>query len=340
MRIQRSVLAVPASNRRMIEKAATRGADVVLLDLEDAVAPSAKVAARDTVVWAVRELDWGNTSIGYRVNGLASPLFYRDVIDVVERVGDRIDLIVVPKVQRPEDIHTVDTLLSQVERGLGFVHGRIALHALVESAAGLLSVEGIARAVPRLEALIFDPGDFAASMRMPSTSIGVADEWDALYPGHRFHDAMSRIAVAARACGLGAIDGPVATLRDPTGLRRSCLIARSLGYEGKWCIHPAQIPIVHEVFTPTDDEVRRARAVIEAYEQAVESGAGAIARDGTMIDGASIRMAEATLDVAQRGYRSMAQLGDHSAASRRYTRSGRATARHVIRSPQGDKPPL
>jgi citrate lyase beta subunit len=183
---------------------------------------------------------------------------------------------------------------------VGMTPDRLRLQVIIESANGLVAVEQIVGAAPRLEALIFGPGDFAASTRMPSSSIGEIEDWDTLYPGHRFHYAMSRIVVAARSFELGAIDGPVADFRDLDGFHRSCLMARSFGYNGKWCIHPARIPIANEVFTPTDDEVQWARTVLNAYQEATRSGTGAIAFEGKMIDVASIKLAEATLKLARR----------------------------------------
>ena len=304
MRVERSALSVPASNRRMMEKAAVSAADVVFLDLEDSVAPDQKVASRANVVWALRELDWGDRAVGYRVNGLDTPLFYRDLVDVAEPVADRLDMVIVPKVRRGGDVSTVDTLLGQLELATGIQPGRIRLQVIVETAAGLVEVEGIAGTTSRLEALIFGPGDFSASVGMPGSNIGVTGEWDRLYPGHRFHYPMSRIAVAARAFDLLPIDGPVADFRDLEAFRQSCLIARSLGYQGKWCIHPAQVPIANEVFTPSEDEVRRAQALVDQYEEATRAGTGAIALDGTMIDVASIKMAQATLELARRASRS------------------------------------
>ena len=293
MRAPRSVLAVPASNLEMAGKALASAADAVFLDLEDAVAPDEKAGARGKIVRALRELDWRDRPTLYRANALDTPYFYRDVIEVVEEAGDRLDSILIPKVQRPEDLHVAATLLSQIELAAGLEADRIKLEAQIESAAGLASIDGIARATDRLEALHFGPGDFAASLRMPYRSIGVMDEWDEAYPGHRFHYAMQRIVVAARAAGLRPVDGPLADYRDEGALRRSSLLARSLGFDGKWCIHPAQIPVVNEVFSPTDEEIAWARKVVEAYE---EAGSGAISVDGQMIDAASIKMALTTLD--------------------------------------------
>jgi citrate lyase subunit beta / citryl-CoA lyase len=298
MRAPRSVLAVPASNLGMAEKALASPADAVFLDLEDAVAPDEKAEARGKIVQALQELDWGNRPTLYRSNALDTPYFYRDVIEVVEEAGDRLDSILIPKVQRPEDLHVAATLLYQTELSAGLDPGKIKIEGQIESARGLVSVDRIASATGRLMALHFGPGDFAASVRMPLTSIGVMDEWDEVYPGHRFHYAMQRIVVAARAADLRAVDGPVADYRDEDGLRKSCLLARSLGFDGKWCIHPAQIETVNEVFQPTEEETEWAKKVLKAYEEASAAGRGAITLDGHMIDAASIRMARNTLDQA------------------------------------------
>ena len=298
MRAPRSVLAVPASNLGMAEKALASPADAVFLDLEDAVAPDEKAEARGKIVQALQELDWEDRPTLYRSNALDTPYFYRDVIEVVEEAGDRLDSILIPKVQRPEDLHVAATLLYQTELSAGLEPGKIKIEGQIESARGLVSVDRIASATGRLMALHFGPGDFAASVRMPQTSIGVMDEWDEVYPGHRFHYAMQRIVVAARAADLRAVDGPVADYRDEDGLRKSCLLARSLGFDGKWCIHPAQIETVNEVFQPTEEETEWAKKVLKAYEEASAAGRGAITLDGQMIDAASIRMARNTLDQA------------------------------------------
>ena len=292
----RSILSVPAGRPRMIDKALTLPADMVLLDLEDAVTDDRKVEARAAVADALTELDWGNRVRAFRCNGLDTPYFYRDIIDVVEAAGSAVHTIVVPKVGRAEDLIAIDVLVTAIERNLGLTVGAIALHAQIESARGLVDVEAIATATSRLRALVFGPGDYAASIRMPMASIGVMDTWDELYPGHRLHYAMQRIVVAARAAGLAAIDGPVADYRDHEAHRRSCRIARSLGFDGKWCIHPEQLAATNEVFSPTEEEIARARRVIEAYSEAVATGRGAASIDGTMIDVASIRLAEATLE--------------------------------------------
>ena len=297
MRISRSVLAVPASKWKMVERGPASGADLFFLDLEDAVAPNEKSAARQNIVRAIEELDWQGRPTFYRMNSLDTPYWYRDVIEVVEEAGEGLDLILVPKVERPEDLHTLDTLLNSVELGANLEPGEIKLEAQIETANGLVNIDAIAHATERLEALVFGPGDYAASVRMPQISIGTADEWDEAYPGHRFHYAMHRIVVAARAADLRAIDGPVADYGDEEGLRRSSLVARSLGFDGKWCIHPSQVEIVNEVFSPTETEIEWAKKIVSAYEEANESGSGSISVDGQMIDAASIKMAQNTLEL-------------------------------------------
>ncbi len=275
----------------MVEKALGSDADAVFLDLEDAVAPDSKAAARGDVVSALKEIDWGGRPTLFRANALDTPYCYRDLIEVVEEAGGPLDAVIVPKVNRPEDLYAVSLLLSQLELAMDLETGKIRLEAQIESAEGLTNVEAIARATSRLEALHFGPGDFAASLSMPLTSIGVMDEWDEAYPGHRFHYAMQRIVVAARGAGLRVLDGPVADYGHEDGLRRSCLIARSLGFDGKWCIHPAQIAVVNEVFSPTEDEVDWAKKVVAAYEEANAAGSGSVSVDGQMVDAASIKLA-------------------------------------------------
>ena len=297
--LQRSVLSVPASTWHMIEKAVESPAEVVLLDLEDSVAPAAKAASRGNVVRALRDFDWSQKIPACRVNALDTPFFYRDVIEMVEAAGAVLSLIVVPKVHRPEDVYVVDTLLSQIEASAGLEPRRIKLEAQIESAQGLINADRIAAASDRLEALIFGPGDFSASIRMPMARIGAEDWWDEQYSGHRLHYAMSRVVVAARAAGLQVIDGPVADFRDLDALRRACIMARGLGYDGKWCIHPSQIPMVNERFSPTQEEVAWAQRVIDTYEEAVSGGNGAVSVGNTMVDAASIRMAQTTLALAQ-----------------------------------------
>lgn len=293
-RIERSALVTPGSNPRMIEKAVASAADMVIIDLEDAVAPDQKAAARTQVAQALRDLDWGDKPGAFRLNALDTPWFYRDLIEIVEAAGDRIGLIVVPKVNRPEDVYVLDTLLTQLEHAMGLATP-IGLEVQIESATGLVNCEAIAAASPRVEALAFGPGDYAASTGLPMTAIGAPDAWDHGYAGHRFHYPMHRILVAGRAAGTRVIDGPFADYRNDDGLRQSCRTARALGYDGKWAIHPAQIEIINEMFAPTAEEVIWARQVIASYEAAMTAGSGAMTMDGMMVDAATLRMARATL---------------------------------------------
>jgi len=278
----------------MIEKGVASDADVVFLDLEDAVAPAEKVASRANVVRAFQELDWGDKPHLYRTNGLDTPYFYRDLIDVVEPAQGVVDLIMLPKCEGPQDVYFATKLLRQLELGLG-LERQIGLEVQIESPAGLLNAAKIAEESPRIESLVFGPGDYAGSVGMPVMAIGGEDEWDAAYPGHRFHDVMHGILVAGRAAGTRVIDGPYANFRDLDGLRQSARRARALGYDGKWCIHPAQIPVVNEVFSPTTEEVAWAEQVVSRAAAATAGGQGTLQIDGIMIDAASVKMAERTL---------------------------------------------
>ena len=290
----RSVLSVPGSRSDMIEKALRSEADIVFIDLEDAVVPEMKVIARQHAVAALNEAEWRGRPRAIRVNSLDSPYFYRDLIDVVEAAGNALDLVIVPKVGSAQDIYLVATLLGQIEMVIG-KREPIRLHAQIETAHGVLSCRDIASASNRLDALAFGPGDYAASVSMPSTAIGVRDTWDHLYPGDRLGYAMHQILMAGRAAGIQVIDGPYADFRDQDGLRAACLRARALGYDGKWCIHPAQIAVVNEVFTPTPAEVQWAQETLSAYERSRMGGQGAFALGSTMVDAASVRMAERVL---------------------------------------------
>ncbi|MCC6314907.1 MAG: CoA ester lyase [Thermomicrobiales bacterium] len=284
----------PASNPRMVAKAAASEADLAILDLEDAVAPAAKVAARAAIVAAFRDLDWGGKPRAYRINALDTPWCYRDLIEIVEPAAELVDRIIVPKVENAGDIAFVDRLLTQLERAAGRATP-IAIEAQIESPTGLSAAREIAAASARVAALVFGPGDYAAAAGMPLTAIGTPDAWDAAYAGHRWGYAMHELLIAARSAGARAIDGPYADFRDLDGFRRTCGAARALGYDGKWCIHPSQIPVANSVFRPTADELAAARAVLVAYEASLAAGCGALALDGMMVDAASLRMARATL---------------------------------------------
>lgn len=294
-RVQRSELAVPGSNPSMIEKAASGPADFVFLDIEDAVAPPDKEQARRNIIQALNDIDWrakGKT-VSVRINGLDTHYMYRDVVDVMEQAGDRLDTILVPKVGVPSDLYMVEALVSQIETAKGF-RTRVGLEGLIETALGMANVEAIAAFGGRLEALHFGVADYAASCRARTVNIGGLNPD---YPGDQWHAALSRMTVACRAYGLRAIDGPFGDFSDPEGYRLAARRAAALGIEGKWAIHPSQIDLANEVFSPTAKEVEKAQRIIAALKEAEEQGKGAAALDGKMIDAASERMARNVLVV-------------------------------------------
>jgi len=289
-RLQRSELAVPASRPEMFAKALKSDADYVFLDLEDAVAPSEKVAARGHAIQGLLDYDWrarGKT-VSLRINGLDTHYMYRDVIDVVEAAGDRLDTILIPKVGVPADVYMVDALLTQIEDARGYERP-IGIEVLIETALGMANVETIAQSSDRLEAMHFGVADYAASVRARTVSIGGLNPD---YPGDQWHAAISRMVVACRAYGLRAIDGPFGDFKDPDGYKASCRRGAALGIEGKWAIHPDQIGLANEQFTPTTAEVERARRILTAVEDAAAHGHGAAQLDGKMIDAASARLAQ------------------------------------------------
>jgi malyl-CoA/(S)-citramalyl-CoA lyase len=325
-RLHRSELAVPGSNVRMLEKAPSLGADIVMLDLEDAVAPDDKAQARVNIIDALREQDWSQTSVSLRINGLDTSYCYRDLVDVVEAAGEHLDAVMLPKASCAGDVHFVATLLTQIEDARRIP--RIAISVLIETAIGMVNCAEIARACPeRMEAMVFGVADYAASLQSHTTSIGGAnpdyavltdgDERE-LHWGDQWHYALSQIAVVARAHGLRPIDGPFGDFTDPDGYLASARRARALGYEGKWAIHPLQIPLANDVFTPDDHLVERTHRIIEAMKEAAASGRGAVSLDGRLIDAASIRMAETLLakmeQIQARGTRdAAASAGRHIA---------------------------
>ncbi len=298
---------MPGSNVRMLEKAPELGADIVMLDLEDAVAPDDKEQARVNIIDALRELDWSKCSVSLRINGLDTHYCYRDLIDVVEAAGRHLDSIMIPKPGSGADIHLVATLLTQIEDAMGLGR-RIGLSVLIETAMGMVNCEEIARSCPdRLEAMVFGVADYAASLQSHSTSIGganpdyailtdAADGDDgaerAFHWGDQWHYALSRIAVVCRAYGLRPIDGPYGDFTDPAGYLASARRAAVLGYEGKWAIHPSQIELANQVFTPSERIVEKTRRIVVAMEEAAAQGKGAVSLDGRLIDAASIRMAQ------------------------------------------------
>lgn len=296
-RLQRSTLAVPASNPTMIDKAAESAADVVFLDLEDAVAPPDKVQARKNAVQALNDIDWrgkGKT-VSVRINGLDTHYMYRDVVDIMEQAGDRVDMLLVPKVGVVGDLYMVDAMVNQIEQGCGLTT-RVGIEALIETALGMANVEAIAQFGGRLEALHFGVADFAASMRARTTNIGGLNPH---YPGDQWHASISRMVTACRAYGLRALDGPFGDFSDPEGYKEGARRAAALGCEGKWAIHPSQIAMANDVFSPPEAEVSKARRIIEELRKAESMGKGAASLDGKMIDAASEKMANNVLILAE-----------------------------------------
>lgn len=296
----RSVLSVPGGNARMIEKALASEADLVMLDLEDATAPDCKAEARLVVINAMRNGNWRGRPRTFRCNGFETQWTYRDLVEVLQGCACAVDRIVLPKVGGTAEVRAAALIVRQLEQEFRR-SDPIRLDVQIESAAGLIWCEEIARSDPRVVALTFGPGDFAASAGFPLAGIGLVDQWDAAYDGHRWHYPMSRISIAAHAAGIDAIDGPFAAFRDLEGLRDSANRARALGFDGKWCIHPDQIPVVNEVFTPSKEEIEHAHNTLRAYREATAAGVGALAVGSEMIDAANLRLAHRTLEFAGEG---------------------------------------
>lgn len=294
-RMRRSELATPASNDWMFEKAANSGADMVFLDLEDAVAPKEKEKSRGLAVQALTSLDWGRMTRAVRINALDTQWAHGDIIEVVTGAQGALDMIVVPKVKTARDVWWVDVLLTQLETKLGMAKP-IALEVLIEEVEALLHAGEIAQSSDRLEALIFGAGDFSASQgaRVDMMLAPLCE-----YPGDMWHYARSKIIAAARAADLDAVDAPFPNFHDPHGYQRECGRASVLGFAGKWAIHPSQISIANEVFAPTSEEVSRARDMTEAYGKAEARGLGAVGADGVLVDAGSVRNARNILDKAE-----------------------------------------
>jgi citrate lyase subunit beta/citryl-CoA lyase len=289
-RLQRSELAVPGSNPALFAKAAASDVDYVFLDLEDAVAPGDKEQARRNVIEGLRDIDWrglGKT-ISVRINGLDTHYMYRDVVDVVEQAGEHLDTILIPKVGVAADVYMVDAMVTQIEEAMGLTNP-IGIEVLIETTLGMANVEAIATSSPRLEAMHFGVADYAASCRARTTNIGGLNP---NYPGDQWHEGLSRMLVACRAYGIRPIDGPFGDFNDPDGYMDGARRAAALGYEGKWAIHPSQIGLANEVFSPPAEEVDHARRIIAALAEAAAEGRGAAQLEGRMIDAASARMAE------------------------------------------------
>lgn len=309
-RLNRSELAVPGSQPQMFEKAAQSDADVIFLDLEDAVAPDEKEQARKNIIKGLNEIDWGTKSMSIRINGLDTHYMYRDVVDVVEQAGDRLDLIMIPKVGTAADVYAIDMMVTQIEDAKGYKK-RIGFEHIIETALGMQNVNEIAAASKRNESLHFGVADYAASMRARTTVIGGVNEHYSVLTdpaedgsrqvhwGDMWHSAIANMVVAARANGLRPIDGPFGDFSDPAGYKAAAFRAAVLGCEGKWAIHPNQLVLANEVMSPSDAEVTKANRIIEAMAAAEAAGKGAVSLDGRLIDYASIRQAENLVEKAK-----------------------------------------
>ena len=307
-RLHRSELAVPGTQDGLFEKSAKSDADIIFLDCEDAIAPDDKERARSNIVQGLNDLDWGTKTMMVRINGLDTHYMYRDVVDIVEACP-RIDMILIPKVGTAQDVYAVDMLVTQIENAKKRTK-KIGFEILIETALGMANVEAIAQSSKRNEAMSFGIADYAASTRARTTSIGgVHPEYGVLtdkdgdaprdyFWGDPWHYALSRMMVACRAYGLRPIDGPFGDISDPDGYKAAARRAAVLGFEGKWAIHPSQIPLANEVYSPSEAEVTKAHRILEAMVKAAKEGRGAVSLDGRLIDIASIRMAEALIKKA------------------------------------------
>lgn len=311
-RLTRSELAVPGINPALFDKAAKSAADVIFLDLEDAVAPDDKPQARKNVVAALNDVDWGRKVMAVRINGLDTHYMYRDVVDLVEQCP-RLDMLVIPKVGVPADVYALDMLVTQIEQAQGREKSgskRIGFEVLIETALGMANVEAIAQSSRRLEALAFGSGDFAASTHARTTIIGglhpeygVLSDRDAqgkreFHQADPWHAAQVRLLVACRAWGLRPIDGPYGDFKDPEGYLAAARRVAALGFEGKWAIHPTQIEAANQIFSPSAEEITKAQRIVDAMAQAAREGKGAVQVDGRLVDIANIRMAQNLLQKA------------------------------------------
>ena len=294
-RLQRSELAVPGSSPKMFEKALSSAADYVFLDLEDAVSPNDKITARANVIKALNEMDWRGSgkTISVRINSLDTHYMYSDLIEIVEQAGEKVDTILVPKAGTASDVYMVDCLLTQIETNKK-MKNKIGIECLIETALGMSNIKEIANSSDRLEALHFGVADYAASLRARTTVIGGLNS---NYPGDQWHHGLSELVMTCRAYGLRAIDGPFGDFNDPEAYVDAAKRAAAIGFEGKWAIHPSQIELANDVFSPPEAEVTKAKRILEELEKAAKEGRGAAQLDGRMIDAASARMAENVVNI-------------------------------------------
>ena len=294
-RLQRSELAVPGSSPKMFEKALNSDADYIFLDLEDAVSPNDKISARQNIIKALKEIDWrgkGKT-ISVRINSLDTHYMYRDVVEIVEEAGEKIDTILIPKAGTASDVYMVDCLLTQIETNKK-IRNKIGLECLIETALGMSNIKEIAKSSERLEALHFGVADYAASLRARTVVIGGLNPD---YPGDQWHHGLSELVMTCRAYGLRAIDGPFGDFNDPDSYIAAAKRGAAIGIEGKWAIHPSQIELANKVFSPPETEVNKAKRILDELEKAAKEGRGAAQLDGRMIDAASARMAENIVNI-------------------------------------------
>ncbi|UWQ37909.1 L-malyl-CoA/beta-methylmalyl-CoA lyase [Leisingera aquaemixtae] len=294
----------PGSKVKLFEKMAASAADVINLDLEDSVAPSDKDQARANVIEAINSVDWGNKYLSVRINGLDTPYWYRDVVDILEQAGDRLDQIMIPKVGCAEDVYAVDALVTAIERAKGRTKP-VSFEVIIESAAGIAHVEEIAKSSPRLQAMSLGAADFAASMGMQTTGIGGTQEnYYMIREGQKhwsdpWHWAQAAIVAACRTHGILPVDGPFGDFSDEEGYIAQAKRSATLGMVGKWAIHPSQIALANQVFTPSEEAVAEAREILAAMEEAKASGAGATVYKGRLVDIASIKQAEVIVAQAE-----------------------------------------
>jgi len=294
-RLQRSELAVPGSSPEMFEKALNSKADYIFLDLEDAVSPMDKITARQNVIKGLKEFNWkekGKT-ISVRINSPDTHYMYRDIIDLVEEVGDKLDTILLPKAGTASDVYMIDCLLTQIETNKK-LKNKIGIECLIETALGMSNIKEIAKSSERLEALHFGVADYAASLRARTVVIGGLNPD---YPGDQWHHGLSQLVMTCRAYGLRAIDGPFGDFNDPDAYVEAAKRGAAIGIEGKWAIHPSQIELANKVFSPPSSEVTKAKRILEELDKAAKAGKGAAQLDGRMIDAASARMAENIVNI-------------------------------------------
>ena len=304
-RLNRCQLFGPGSRESLFEKMAKSDADVVNIDLEDSVAPGDKDEARKKTIQAINDIDWGDKTLSVRINGLDTPFWYRDVVDLIEQGGERLDQIMIPKAGNASDIYAVDALVTAAEKAKGRKK-KLAFEAIIETSAGICHVEEIAAASPRMEAISLGAADFAASMGMTTTGIGGTQEnYYMLHQGNQYwvdpwHWAQAQIVAACRTHGVLPVDGPFGDFSDPEGFRAQARRSATLGMVGKWAIHPSQVALANEIFSPTEKAVTEAREIVAAMEEATRSGAGATVYKGRLIDIASIKQAQVIVDQAEK----------------------------------------